>query len=71
MLAWDASADRATTRTFGSGREAIDEAKDVWHIPGWQPVRRAAIEAAAARLRAALAKPPFLQGVVAEESSAE
>jgi len=43
----------------------------VWHIPGWQPVRRAAIEAAAARLRAALAKPPFLQGVVAEESSAE
>ena len=73
LLAWDASADRATTRTFGSGAEAIDEAKDVWHIPGWQPVRRAAIEAAAARLRAALAKPPFCEyaAVAEEQSSAE
>lgn len=73
LLAWDASADRATTRTFGSGTEAIDAIKDVWHIPGWQPVRRAAIEAAAGRLRAALAKPPFCEYAavaLAEQSSA-
>ena len=59
LLAWDASADRAETRTFGSGRVRIDDDNERFDIPRWKPVRRVQLEGVVARLRSALSRPPF------------
>ena len=62
LLEFDAATrqERAARREFGGGETRIDEDREAWDgIPGWRPVRRADIEAAVGRVRAALSRPPY------------